>query len=46
MADSGVVTRFRGNEVHCNECIRVTIGSETDNNMFLELMVKTWNEMA
>merc|ERR1712070_49998 len=24
MADRGVVTRYRGNELHCDECIRVT----------------------
>ena len=46
MADNGVVTRFRGNEMHCKECIRVTIGSEDENNKFLELMTKTWNELA
>jgi len=45
MADNGVVTRFRGNEMHCNECIRVTIGSEEDNKTFLELMVKTWKSI-
>mmetsp|Transcript_9875 Transcript_9875/g.12830 ORF Transcript_9875/g.12830 Transcript_9875/m.12830 type:complete len:390 (-) Transcript_9875:580-1749(-) len=45
MADNGVVTRFRGNEMHCNECIRVTIGSEEDNKTFLELMVKTWKSL-
>jgi len=45
MADNGVVTRFRGSEMHCNECIRVTIGSEEDNKTFLELMVKTWKSL-
>lgn len=46
MADHGVVTRFRGNEMHCNECIRVTIGSEGDNQKFLNLMIKTWNQLV
>lgn len=45
MADHGVVTRFRGNEMHCSECIRVTIGSEEENNTFLELMTKIWGEL-
>jgi len=45
MADRGVVTRFRGNEMHCNECIRVTIGSEEENSTFLELMTKIWEEL-
>jgi histidinol-phosphate aminotransferase len=44
MADRGVVTRYRGNEMHCSECIRVTIGTEEENNQFLEMLGKTWNE--
>jgi histidinol-phosphate aminotransferase len=35
MADGGVVTRFRGTEIHCNECIRVTIGTPAENQAFL-----------
>jgi histidinol-phosphate aminotransferase len=34
MADDGVVTRFRGTEVHCDECIRVTIGTPPDYASF------------
>jgi histidinol-phosphate aminotransferase len=44
MADAGVVTRFRGKEMHCDQCIRVTIGTEAENNQFLELLQKTWND--
>jgi len=46
MADKGVVTRFRGNETHCNECIRVTIGQAEENQKFIELLVATWKEMS
>ena len=42
MADTGVVTRFRGNEMHCREGIRVTIGTKEENTKFLELLKKTW----
>jgi histidinol-phosphate aminotransferase len=42
MADSGVVTRYRGTETHCDQCIRVTIGTEEQNDQFLELLLKTW----
>jgi histidinol-phosphate aminotransferase len=45
MADSGVVTRFRGNELHCTQCIRVTIGTPEENEKFLELFKKTWNDL-
>jgi histidinol-phosphate aminotransferase len=46
MADAGVVTRFRGNEIHCNECIRVTIGTAEENTKFLELLQKTWKDLT
>ena len=46
MADSGVVTRFRGKEMHCDECIRVTIGTEEENNKFFELLQKTWKDLT
>mmetsp|Transcript_24186 Transcript_24186/g.67002 ORF Transcript_24186/g.67002 Transcript_24186/m.67002 type:complete len:466 (+) Transcript_24186:87-1484(+) len=45
MADTGVVTRFRGNELHCNQCIRVTIGTPEENEKFLALFQATWKEM-
>lgn len=43
MADSGVVTRYRGTEIHCDECIRVTIGTPDENKAFLEMLVKTYS---
>jgi len=45
MADDGVVTRFRGNEMHCQQCIRVTIGTSEENNKFLEIMQVTWKAL-
>ena len=45
MADAGVVTRFRGTEIHCEECIRVTIGTEEENEKFLDLLAKTWESL-
>lgn len=35
MADGGVVVRFRGNENHCNECLRITIGTPAENKTML-----------
>lgn len=46
MADSGVVTRFRGNEIHCGQCIRVTIGTEEENLKFLDLLAETWDTLS
>ncbi|CAN0492454.1 unnamed protein product, partial [Hapterophycus canaliculatus] len=41
MANNGVVVRFRGNELHCKDCLRVTVGTVEENNRFLELLEKT-----
>merc|ERR1712157_488548 len=46
MADRGVVTRYRGAEVHCSECIRVTIGTVEENRLFLEVLSKTYYELV
>jgi len=45
MADRGVVTRYRGSEMHCDGCLRVTIGTAQENTAFLELLQKTWEEI-
>jgi histidinol-phosphate aminotransferase len=42
MADEGVVTRYRGTELHCDGCIRVTIGTPSENQAFLSSLVKTY----
>jgi len=46
MADRGVVSRFRGNELHCDECIRVTIGTAEENRKFLEMLQTVYSEIA
>jgi histidinol-phosphate aminotransferase len=42
MADDGVVTRFRGTELHCEQCIRVTVGTPEENEAFLSSLVRTY----
>mmetsp|Transcript_35888 Transcript_35888/g.61227 ORF Transcript_35888/g.61227 Transcript_35888/m.61227 type:complete len:395 (-) Transcript_35888:234-1418(-) len=46
MADRGVVSRFRGRELHCSECIRVTIGTPEENRKFLEMLEKIYGELT
>ncbi|GKY95733.1 hypothetical protein MPSEU_000534100 [Mayamaea pseudoterrestris] len=47
MADKGnVVTRYRGTELHCDECIRVTIGTPDENQAFLRQLETMYNELA
>jgi histidinol-phosphate aminotransferase len=46
MADGGVVTRYRGTEIHCEECIRVTIGTPSENSAFLDALVQTYRALG
>lgn len=41
MADNGVVVRFRGNELHCKDCLRITVGTIEENTRLLELLEET-----
>jgi len=46
MADEGgVVSRYRGNELHCKECIRVTVGTPEENQAFLSQLALVWNKV-
>eukprot|EP00527_Entomoneis_sp_CCMP2396_P008850 CAMPEP_0198142078 /NCGR_PEP_ID=MMETSP1443-20131203/4980_1 /TAXON_ID=186043 /ORGANISM="Entomoneis sp., Strain CCMP2396" /LENGTH=376 /DNA_ID=CAMNT_0043805023 /DNA_START=24 /DNA_END=1154 /DNA_ORIENTATION=+ len=39
MADTfAVVSRYRGSELHCDECIRVTVGTPEENQTFLKAL--------
>lgn len=36
----------RGTETHCEECLRVTVGTRPENVRFLELLEATATEMG
>ncbi|MEP1152153.1 MAG: histidinol-phosphate transaminase [Balneola sp.] len=38
LAKAGVIIRYRGNEPHCENCLRLTIGTPEENNRFLEAL--------
>lgn len=38
LADNGVVIRYRGNEPHCENCLRLTIGTKEENERFFEVL--------
>lgn len=38
LAEKGVIIRFRGNEPHCEDCLRVTIGMPDENTRFLKTL--------
>ncbi|MEQ9310734.1 MAG: histidinol-phosphate transaminase [Balneolaceae bacterium] len=38
LADKGVVIRYRGNEPHCENCLRLTIGTQEENERFFEVL--------
>lgn len=36
--EKGVVVRFRGNETGCLGCLRITVGSEEENGVLLNML--------
>ncbi|MFD2531664.1 histidinol-phosphate transaminase [Gracilimonas halophila] len=40
IADEGVVIRYRGNEPYCENCLRLTIGTEVENDRFFSALEK------
>ena len=42
LAEKGVIVRYRGNEPLCDDCLRVTVGTPDENEIFLE----TLNELS
>ena len=40
MANAGVVCRYRGGEMHCKDCLRVTVGTREENDMFMAALTK------
>lgn len=39
-SESSVVVRYRGSMLHCHDCIRVTIGTKHENDLFLAALRK------
>lgn len=40
IAEQGVIIRYRGNEPHCDDCLRLTIGTKAENDRFFEALEK------
>lgn len=43
--ENGLVVRFRGNEMGCEACLRITVGSERENEAVLERMAKVFKQL-
>lgn len=43
--ERGLVVRFRGNEVGCEACLRITIGSEEENKEVVEKFKQIFEEL-
>lgn len=44
IADHGVVIRYRGNEPHCENCLRLTIGTREENERFFHVLETVLSE--
>ncbi|MEX0844639.1 MAG: histidinol-phosphate transaminase [Balneolaceae bacterium] len=42
LAEEGVIVRFRGNEPHCENCLRLTIGTSVENDQFFAALEKVF----
>lgn len=40
LAEEGVIVRYRGNEPHCENCLRLTIGTPDENEHFFNALQK------
>lgn len=38
LAEKGIIVRYRGDEPHCQNCLRVTIGTKIENDQFLHAL--------
>lgn len=38
LASIGVIVRYRGNEPHCENCLRITVGTPEENNKLIETL--------
>ena len=45
MADQGVIIRYRGNEPHCENCLRMTIGTPAENELFFKALNSVISEL-
>eukprot|EP01084_Bolivina_argentea_P193358 331738_1 len=43
MAENGVVVRYRGKETHCKDCLRITVGTESNNKKLISLLHEAVN---
>jgi len=46
MADRGIVCRYRGTETHCEDCLRVTVGTRDENEKFISLLINIIAELG
>ncbi|KNC75533.1 histidinol-phosphate aminotransferase [Sphaeroforma arctica JP610] len=46
MADRGVVIRYRGDQTHCDDCVRITIGTADENEKMLSLLREIAAELS
>lgn len=46
MAERGVVIRYRGNEIHCADCVRITVGTAEENKALMALLRTVLGELS
>ena len=35
LAEQGIIVRYRGDQIHCENCLRITVGTRSENDLFI-----------
>ncbi|HKI45207.1 MAG TPA: histidinol-phosphate transaminase [Balneolales bacterium] len=35
LAEQGIIVRYRGDQIHCENCLRITVGTRTENDLLI-----------
>lgn len=45
-SEKGVVIRYQGGKIHCKDCVRITVGTPEQNDILLETLKTTIEEIG
>ena len=35
LAEQGIIVRYRGDQIHCDDCLRITVGTQEENDLLI-----------
>jgi histidinol-phosphate aminotransferase len=43
LAEKGVIVRYRGDQIHCEECLRITVGTSEENSRLIQALKEVFS---